>query len=878
MSGGQQGLFSSVLGFLSREVQDFVSTATGSSTSERVVASTSSRHRVKTKPKREARHSRRERLHPSEEEGGGEEKEWREQQNPFRRSARRVRPPHHASYSPTPSPPHETYQNRRRSPSPRRQKTIPLKKAVPRRHRRTPSPPRPHTPPLDEHASHDEHSDDDADAEPPTQEEEAEERAPQPPSRALRRRPSITMPGALFPRSPSMDPAPAPAPAPASASASAPPQRHVHFPTQPTYFNYEVLVPSPSSSPEHPRHPSASPVSIPSRPRAASVSEVTGRRAQEDAGGVLSSGAAWKEKGKQRAADVLESEAASSPARSILSGGGRGASDAEPDAQRADTSGEIRVRGMEQELSAVREERRAREKWWETETETTMIREEKVEYEDKIKKLEEEVQRLRDELAKRPAMNSTDYSFSMPPPPPPPPPLPLVLPRIPTTPAAAELSFSDIRAHLRHTGTPVEAPINAPPTAKKRVGQPTIGVPADKMAAFLKEMKTVRLRKVFNAPADMGREPPRASSAETSFVAVGIQRPPRPADANVGEKRKREADTQAMENVPSIKRRLMMGPLPRSADSSFRSANSSFSSQSLSRSQSQSQPEAGPSKPMRSYIPVRAWPSSSVDGTDVTPSLTSDGDAEQAPDEPLPRTPPQVPTTVADEPEELEVELLPPPSPPQPPTKKVTPVPRPPTPPRRNHAPSSAQGLFDKRPPRSPLPAPTPQKARPPTRLPTRRRKIPQSDEEDDPLAIVALDPPLVIRTRRPATVTTAGPSRHARKGSASSTQSHAPSKATRRRTLDEELRRSDGVTEDDLLALDIEPHTYTTEGSASGRTRSRGFLAHGGGGGVPVFMGTETVGRGEMSDDELEIINPPSPPPPRRKRGHTTATNTRRR
>ena len=33
MSSGQQGLFSSVLGFLSREVQDFVSTATGSSTS-----------------------------------------------------------------------------------------------------------------------------------------------------------------------------------------------------------------------------------------------------------------------------------------------------------------------------------------------------------------------------------------------------------------------------------------------------------------------------------------------------------------------------------------------------------------------------------------------------------------------------------------------------------------------------------------------------------------------------------------------------------------------------------------------------------------------------------------------------------------------------
>jgi hypothetical protein len=65
--------------------------------------------------------------------------------------------------------------------------------------------------------------------------------------------------------------------------------------------------------------------------------------------------------------------------------------------------------------------------------------------------------------------------------------------------------------------------------------------------------------------------------------------------------------------------------------------------------QTQSQPEAGPSKPTRSYIPVRAWPSSSVD-------LTSDEDAGQGPDKSLPRTPPQVPTAVADEPEELEVD------------------------------------------------------------------------------------------------------------------------------------------------------------------------------------------------------------------------------
>jgi hypothetical protein len=114
----------------------------------------------------------------------------------------------------------------------------------------------------------------------------------------------------------------------------------------------------------------------------------------------------------------------------------------------------------------------------------------------------------------------------------------------------------------------------------------------------------------------------------------------------------------------------------------------------------------------------------------------------------------------------------------------------------------------------------------------------------------------------------TPGPSRHSRKGSASSTQSAAQSKAARRRTLDEELRVSDGVTEEDLRALDIEPHAYTAVGPASGRTR-KGFLAHGGGGGVPVFIGTEMV---ETGDDELEIIGAPSPrPPPRRKKVHTT-------
>jgi len=111
-------------------------------------------------------------------------------------------------------------------------------------------------------------------------------------------------------------------------------------------------------------------------------------------GDVASSGLSWKEKGKQRASAAdgfLESEVSSLPRPT-------GAGEVAPELTSADTSGEIRVRGKEQELTAVREERRAREQRWESEVETTMIREEKADYEDKIKQLEEEVQWLKAEV------------------------------------------------------------------------------------------------------------------------------------------------------------------------------------------------------------------------------------------------------------------------------------------------------------------------------------------------------------------------------------------------------------------------------------------------------------------------------------------------
>lgn len=251
----------------------------------------------------------------------------------------RVQPYHGTSYPSKPSP-------QRRSPQhPRQPVSPPLKKRSPRANTRpyhaTSSPPPLHTPPLDELASIDGDSNVDASTERLQDEDEQDEEPPSLPlPRALRHQPSVTTPGALFPRSPSMDPG-----APAAVG------RHVHFPTKPTYFDYEVPVPGPSSLPERPLPPSSIPCG--SRSRAGSVSETPVRRAQEGGTGAsdaLLSVPSWKEKGKQRASPVdgfLESEALSPPRPIGTERNEDHISDAGPGLISADTSGEIRVRGME---------------------------------------------------------------------------------------------------------------------------------------------------------------------------------------------------------------------------------------------------------------------------------------------------------------------------------------------------------------------------------------------------------------------------------------------------------------------------------------------------------------------------------------------------
>jgi len=110
-----------------------------------------------------------------------------------------------------------------------------------------------------------------------------------------------------------------------------------------------------------------------------------------------------------------------------------------------------------------------------------------------------------------------------------------------------------------------------------------------------------------------------------------------------------------------------------------------------------------------------------------------------------------------------------------------------------------------------------------------------------------------------------------------------ASSKSARRRTLDEELRNSDGITEEDLRLLDLEPHAFTATAPRNGGGQ-KGFLAHGGGAGVPVFMGAADVFDGarteDYEDDDIEIIDPPPPPSlplPRKPRRRPTPGRRRR-
>ncbi|KAF9471664.1 hypothetical protein BDN70DRAFT_551191 [Pholiota conissans] len=242
--------------------------------------------------------------------------------------------------------------------------------------------------------------------------------------------------------------------------------------------------------------------------------------------------------------------------------------------------------------------------------------------------LEEEIARLKQELSKRPTSANVRPYPPPPPPPPPPPVLPLPrknLIRMPTASDDPNL-FASARASLKQAPPPVENPIN-PIIHARRAGIATVGLAPDKMAAFLNEMKTVRLRKT-NSSSAMASSARAHENGNATFVAPTppsrvAQLAPRrsleglyqrllmdedapmapeewaalrarvraemDSDARVGEKRKRVDDPRAPveETRSGAAKRVSAATKPSAiAATTSASANSSFGSTSTATSTS----------------------------------------------------------------------------------------------------------------------------------------------------------------------------------------------------------------------------------------------------------------------------------------------------
>ncbi|KAJ7914882.1 hypothetical protein B0H13DRAFT_2001497 [Mycena leptocephala] len=579
------------------------------------------------------------------------------------------------------------------------------------------------------------------------------------------------------------------------------------------------------------------------------------------------------------------------------------------DLEDADTSGEVRVRGKERELFAAREEqKRNEERRWERDKEKEKEDEaerarERERDKEKIRMLEEEILRLKNELSSRPYLGG----------------------RLPTT-----TPFAAARASLKQTGAlPDEAPIN-PILPTRRQGQPTIGVPPDKMAAFLAEMKTVRLRKTNTSksvpePSSSWRSG-SAGSTDSNTASIGGRSMltgnaailkklgesiSRSHSSTMSNKAAGDTSWIASRNTAWSRERSVVLDAAKTGEKENeghtlkkivrRSSSSSSSLQYPSSSvMSQSYP------PSRQMVPREST---------ITPSLCSDKGREDDDDsdERLPSTPPAA---------------APASNPYMPVRKLFVPPPRkekeiidvdmdgrghntPPSPPRAlagsRRPPHSTTDVFAKRPPSSPMPADSPRKPRPPPRTPRAPPAPPppeDQDEEEDELslsfdtqdapdlspgdrpppskgkskAVVSANgkpktrahaPPHLVPTRREKERTSVVPSTAST--SSRGTATGRP-KNRRRQTLDEEMRsaalersrsrsysRSSQQDREREAELDLESGTLVGVGT---RPKNRGFLARGGAAANLCLWDEQDVDQdGEDGDGDYE------PPPTGRRK-----------
>ncbi|KAG2133676.1 uncharacterized protein EDB93DRAFT_1174109 [Suillus bovinus] len=680
----------------------------------------------------------------------------------------------------------------------------------------------------------------------------------------LRKKPSITMPGSLFPRSDSLQPDSIP-----------------HTPQSNIDVHAQDSEPGPSNS----QHDTPADQSGPSPWRTRPIASVQDAVQRFTASG-----------GEERDFSLLvvtspmgpvdlespgvDSEAPHIPLRGVSQKGKERAVD-DGDEDLAFILDHHRVQDKEKQLDAVRRETGAKS--------STTGDGERDKDKERIRMLEEEVRMLKEELSRRhrspPPQPPPQTQVPIPPPPPPLPPPPGVRIPLPHHLGESRALFASARAALRSTEAATTGSTNdLAKSASGKMRQPTVNVPSDKMAAFLNEMRTVRLRKVGSlassepGPGGLSRgvsDRPGPSglsrSVSSSAAGVDVRRMDVVRRQSTGVNVSKVASTSKLPSASSI-------PKPKSAltaskPSSLRThappsshatrpalnnkrkadvlgdSEGGITSKRHSGTRSQVQSDTSSSSSSSRTHEFSGSSNLSLIGpsrsneTDITtPSLCSDNELGGDADGRMPSTPPgprsAAVQSVHDEVIEIiDVDM----------EDKNNDI--------EKITPSRPQSdIFKKRPPMSPLPVPTPTRARAPARakgrksLPTpertKRGATPKpksimlldedddSDDEDEPDEL-ALPPKLKWRREAQPRV--------AEKLTA------ANSKGKRRLTLDEELARA--RSSDRLAELGLESEELFGTGTGSKR---RGFLAGGGAGGAPVFMGAGYV-RG-VEEDSLGL------------------------
>ncbi|KAF8656812.1 hypothetical protein AX16_002361 [Volvariella volvacea WC 439] len=628
-----------------------------------------------------------------------------------------------------------------------------------------------------------------------------------PPS-ALRRRLSVTMPGSLYPRSPSTEPD-------SLEQLQCATRRHVRFASgiasHPTVHPSSLDEKFSTDQKDLEEHRSTTPIGSPPAKKRSPFATLSPRR------NIAPVVKAVVDKFGDDNADpmLLLPNPNTSPVRvnvtsSRTAARNRGASGTPPVfgddssavedgyVQKFSEEGEFQMKGKECELRLIQEQYQRNERRWERDKDGEASQpQEEIEKErqgdkERIRILEEEIQRLKEELFKQnkqPAHISVQLKQSAPPPPPPPPPpsLSIHLP-VQSSPSSLGSLFASARASLRHAPSPKEAPIN--PLPRSRHGQPTVGKGQD-MTALLNELKTKQLRRKIgripgsntalnsrevltqSLPASFRSTTPSTllstsdgysrtkeilppSNAFGASVSIPAERPSyRHPDQGLrqddllhpGLKRKRtESYSGPHGNLHEMERR-------RGLESSLESMSASSTSTAPSSVVSTLSP------------PTREWQPPLTLKDLTTPSLCSDNSLERDDlhhEEPPSTPPPEAsqepipdPTPPLNEPEIIDVDAL---MGGKDETHELV-VARPmePPPPVSPGLPKSGlSDMFARRLPTSPLPAPSPRKPPPPARA----MRVPihsqgrYSDEADDPhlLGVTVFDPPEKeeIQTLRP--------------------------------------------------------------------------------------------------------------------------------